>query len=138
MTYAEMDSLFDVLSIQSDSAAGFSGVVPIDTIHTGFGATFDHVAIRNKGVETWAFVDTLEKPKASFPVAINSADARTLQALPRIGPAMAERILLYRSEHGHFTTGEDLLEIRGIGAKTLDQLLPLISFGVTQDSTADM
>lgn len=137
-SYAEMDSLFEILSARSDSAAGLSGEVPIDTIHTGFRATYDHVPIRNQGAETWALVDTLEKPKASFPIAINTADERTLQALPRIGPAMAKRILLHRIEHGAFHKGEDLLGVRGIGPKTLEQLLPLISFQVTPDSTADL
>ena len=134
LTYVEMDSLFEVLSALSDSAAGISTVVSTDTIHSGFGATFDHVAIQNQGAESWALVDTLEKPTAAFPVAINTADARTLQALPRIGPAMAQRILLYRAENGIFRTGEDLLGIRGIGTKTLDQLLPLISFDLPADS----
>jgi len=132
---AEMDSLFHVLSERADSADGVAGNVTMDTLHTGFGATYDHVPIRQAGIESWVLVDTLEKPKASFPIAINTADARTLQALPRIGPAMAQRILDHRSENGHFRSGNDLLAIRGIGSKTLEKLLPLITFEVPTDSS---
>lgn len=134
-TYEELDSLFTVLSTRADSTAGLTGLVRPDSIHIGFGARFDTVPIRRDGVEEWVLVDTLEKPTAAFPIAINLADARTLQALPRIGPAMAQRILDHRATHGKFSNPEDLLAIRGIGPRTLEKLIPLIVFEVTPDST---
>ncbi len=134
-TYAEMDSLFFLLSARADSSEERLRPVRIDTIHVGFGASYDQVAIRNEGVESWALVDTLEKPKADFPIDINTADARTLQALPRIGPAMADRILLYRTENGRFDSTEDLLNVRGIGPKTLEKLIPFIKIALPSDST---
>jgi competence protein ComEA len=48
-------------------------------------------------------------------VDLNTADATTLETLPGIGPAMAQRILTWREEHGGFRTVEDLLEVSGIG-----------------------
>jgi competence protein ComEA len=48
-------------------------------------------------------------------VDLNNADATTLETLPGIGPAMAQRILTWREEHGGFRTVEDLLEVSGIG-----------------------
>ncbi|PZE92555.1 helix-hairpin-helix domain-containing protein [Curtobacterium sp. MCBD17_008] len=48
-------------------------------------------------------------------VDLNTADAMTLETLPGIGPAMAQRILTWREEHGGFRTVEDLLEVSGIG-----------------------
>jgi len=39
---------------------------------------------------------------------------------------MAGRIIKYRDENGPFKTFEDLLKIKGIGSKTLDQLKPYI------------
>ena len=53
---------------------------------------------------------------------LNTADALTLQALPGIGPALAERILAYRQEHGPFQTVEDLLQVPGIGAKRWERM----------------
>jgi competence ComEA-like helix-hairpin-helix protein len=134
-SYAEMDSVFEALSARADSAEGLYGMVPVDTIHTGFGASYDAIPIRQEGVESWVLVDTLEKPAADFPIPVNSAPARVLQALPRIGPAMADRILKHRIEHGPFMGPEDLLAVRGIGPKTLERLLPLIIFDVAADST---
>ena len=57
---------------------------------------------------------------------LNTATSRQLQRLPRIGPKMAERILAYRMEHGPFQRVDDLVEVRGIGEKTLEKLRPLL------------
>ena len=48
-------------------------------------------------------------------VDLNTSDAATLETLPGIGPALAERILAWRDEHGGFRSVEDLLEVSGIG-----------------------
>jgi competence protein ComEA len=55
-------------------------------------------------------------------VRINLADAAELQALPGVGPVLAERILAHRSEHGLFTAVEDLLDVSGIGEGKLSSL----------------
>jgi len=59
-------------------------------------------------------------------VNLNAADVAQLEQLPRIGPAMAERIIAWRDEHGPFRTVEDLLEVSGIGEATLDGLRDLV------------
>ncbi len=59
-------------------------------------------------------------------VNVNRASWSQLQALPGIGPALAQRIIDYRLEHGLFTVPEDLLKISGIGDRTLEGLLPHI------------
>jgi competence protein ComEA len=48
-------------------------------------------------------------------VDLNAADATALETLPGIGPALAQRILAWREEHGGFRSVEDLLEVSGIG-----------------------
>ncbi|MFN3597500.1 MAG: ComEA family DNA-binding protein [Rubricoccaceae bacterium] len=58
---------------------------------------------------------------------VNTADAAQLQRLPRIGPAMAERIIAYRQQHGRFARVEDLLNVKGIGPKTLEQMAPYVT-----------
>ena len=55
---------------------------------------------------------------------LNTASEAELQRLPRIGPALAGRIAEYRRQHGRFRTVEQVVEVRGIGEKTLETLRP--------------
>ena len=55
------------------------------------------------------------------PVNVNSADAETIaRELQGIGPAKARAIVSYREENGPFETIEDLLKVKGIGEKVLE------------------
>jgi competence protein ComEA len=60
-------------------------------------------------------------------VNLNSATTAELDTLPRIGPAMAERIIQWRDANGRFTSVEDLLAVPGIGAKMLEALRDLVT-----------
>lgn len=60
------------------------------------------------------------------PLDLNAATLEDLQALPRVGPKTAAAILALRAERGRFAAVEDLLAVRGIGSKTLEQLRPLV------------
>lgn len=59
-------------------------------------------------------------------VAINSATADELEALPGVGPVLAARITAYREEHGPFQDVEDLLAVTGIGERMLASLRDLV------------
>lgn len=60
-------------------------------------------------------------------VNINTADATALESLPRVGPAMAARIIAWRDENGRFTAIEDLMSVTGIGEKTFDAMKDLVT-----------
>ncbi len=60
-------------------------------------------------------------------VNLNSADAAALDTLPRVGPAMAQRILDWRQANGRFSVVEDLMSVTGIGQKTFDGLKDLVT-----------
>lgn len=60
-------------------------------------------------------------------VNINSADAAALETLPRVGPAMAARIIAWREANGGFTSVDDLRSVSGIGDRTFDALKDLIT-----------
>jgi|GEM_PF-1736054 competence protein ComEA len=68
-------------------------------------------------------------PEDSAPrvVNINSADAAQLALLPRVGPALAQRILDFRQENGDFEAPEELILVRGIGEKTFELLEPYVT-----------
>lgn len=61
---------------------------------------------------------------AGQPVDLNRATAAELDALPGVGPAVAARIVAYRSANGPFRSAEDLLNVAGIGDRTLERLRP--------------
>jgi len=58
---------------------------------------------------------------------LNRADRAELETLPRVGPAMAERIVAWREQHGGFRAVEDLLEVSGIGERTLEAMRELVT-----------
>ncbi|HCM16052.1 MAG: ComEA family DNA-binding protein [Candidatus Cloacimonadaceae bacterium] len=60
------------------------------------------------------------KPAMENIVNINSAALDELCTLVRIGPARAEAIISYRRQHGPFSVVDDLLQVKGIGPKTLE------------------
>jgi competence ComEA-like helix-hairpin-helix protein len=62
------------------------------------------------------------------PIDVNSASASQLEELPRVGPALARRIVEYREAHGSFASIDDLRHVRGIGVTTASLLAPLVTF----------
>jgi competence protein ComEA len=60
-------------------------------------------------------------------VNINTADASQLALLPRIGEKAAQRIIDYRTEHGPFKKATDLMQVKGVGAKTFEGLSKYIA-----------
>jgi competence protein ComEA len=58
-------------------------------------------------------------------VDLNTADAAALDALPGIGPVLAERIVSHR-EDGPFSTVDELADVAGIGPTLLERLRDLV------------
>jgi comEA protein len=64
-----------------------------------------------------------QAPAASAGVVnINTADVEQLSLLPRIGAKVAQRIVDYRKEHGPFAKTSDLMQVKGIGDKSFENL----------------
>ena len=63
---------------------------------------------------------------AGVPVDLNTADLATLDTLPGVGPVLAQRILDWRTEHGRFSSVDELGEVSGIGDKLLAQIGPKV------------
>ena len=61
-------------------------------------------------------------PSAGGVLNLNTASEAELESLPRVGPAMAARIVAWREKNGPFRSVDELLEVSGIGEKTLDGL----------------
>lgn len=58
---------------------------------------------------------------------INTADKTTLQQLPGIGAALAERIIEERTDNGPYVSVDDLTRVSGIGESKLETLRPYVT-----------
>lgn len=61
-----------------------------------------------------------------FQVDLNRGDRVELTLLPGIGPVTAERIIAFRECCGPFDCPERLLDVHGIGPKTLERIRPFL------------
>lgn len=62
------------------------------------------------------------------PLNINTATREELEALPGIGPVLAERIIARREKFGPFEEKDDLLAVTGVGEAVYEAILPYITF----------
>ncbi|MDQ0308267.1 competence protein ComEA [Kitasatospora herbaricolor] len=66
-------------------------------------------------------------PTSRSPVSLNHATTEQLDALPGVGPTLAQRIVAYREAHGGFRSLDQLRQVSGIGERTYAELKPLLT-----------
>ena len=99
------------------------GALPPDTTTTGEAAPAAEPTVTGPVTDA----PRRSRKKVLAVTNVNTASAEQLASnLPRIGPALAGRIVEYRQQVGHVRTVEQLIEVRGIGEKTLDGLRPWV------------
>lgn len=60
-------------------------------------------------------------------VNVNTATVAELQLLPRIGPALAQRIVEFRTANGPFKAPQELVRVKGIGERSFELLKPYVT-----------
>jgi len=70
----------------------------------------------------------VQAPQPVYPVNLNTATQAQLETLPGIGPVKAQAILAWRAANGGFGNANQLIEVNGIGQKTLEGMLPYITW----------
>jgi DNA uptake protein ComE-like DNA-binding protein len=63
------------------------------------------------------------------PIDLDLATSKEIEMLPRIGPALANRIVANRDSLGPFGSLAALKRVKGMGPASLDRLAPLVTFG---------
>ena len=69
---------------------------------------------------------SVEAAQPAGVVNVNTANADQLQLLPRVGPALAGRIIDFREANGPFRTVDEIVAVKGIGETSLEKLEPYI------------
>lgn len=64
-----------------------------------------------------------------YRIDLNQAGGGELAQLPGIGPALAERIVAHRQEHGPYASVDGLREVKGIGPAILERVRPRLEVG---------
>lgn len=110
------------------------GAIPPSALNRYLAATGRSVGTGPDGSQTVQPVDrqasrrATPQPSASL-IDVESASATELERLPRIGPALAGRIVQDRERHGPFRSLEGLQRVRGVGPATARQLEGRVTFG---------
>ena len=109
--------LVEVVEGKPDAGSGGRELAKQDAALAPEGKGSDEVRQRGQG----------QASSPALKINPNTASKAELELLPGVGPALAERIMAER-ERSPFATLEDLDRVRGIGAKTLEQLREHLRF----------
>lgn len=109
-----------------DSQDEESGLVQTQPLEAGDASQPEENETDAQDMQTGAVVAKPQSaavaPKYSGPVNINTATKEQLMTLNGIGEVKAAAILEYRRENGSFYTVDELMNVKGIGEKTLEKI----------------
>jgi competence protein ComEA len=108
-----------------------TGLLTTETGNNGFpppGPRIDIDSRRGAGPAGAPASTSRGTPGAGQKLDLDVASVGEIDRLPRVGPALARRIVATRDSAGPFGSLEGLRRVKGIGAATLEHLAPLVTF----------
>lgn len=130
--YAASDAAFAAVAVDTTSGDAGSGMpLALASLPTATDADAAAEPDSTPAQIAEAAVERAAAPRRSgkvppAPTNLNTASVQELQRLPRIGPALAGRIVEYRETRGPFRTPDQVTDVKGIGEKTLERMRPWI------------
>lgn len=119
-----------VKTFQPDRATSRFDYKVTDSVFAARSEESGNIGVRSiAGPETARTSVGGRQKKVPTTVDINSAAKEEFILLPGIGESLAERIILYREENGPFQSLEELMNVKGIGRKKFEQLVPYCRLG---------
>lgn len=120
-------SALHTTALSPSSAVGSSQTAPAPSSSGNAGFQVPSSSGSTEQAATTVAPTTVPTEPVSFPININTATLEELDLIPGIGPKLAQRILDFREEIGGFQHIDDLLDVKGIGEKTLDKIRAYIT-----------
>ena len=112
-------------AIANEGIYTFNDVSSINDILQGAGGVTEAADLTNIEI----YIPTIGESSLEEPqkVNINRAEAWLMEALPEIGPTLAQRIVDFREKNGPFNTIDELTSVSGIGTNTLETIRDYIT-----------
>ncbi|WP_405101080.1 helix-hairpin-helix domain-containing protein [Oceanobacillus sp. FSL H7-0719] len=107
-------------------AGGFTDAADETLVNLAQKVQDEMIIIVNKQGEEGEATGSSDSSGSGQKIRINYATLEEIQTLNGIGPSKAQAIIQYREENGLFQTPEDLLQVSGIGEKTLQNFIDQI------------
>jgi competence protein ComEA len=110
------------------AAGGATDEANLDRINLALPVTDgQHIYVPHVGEENPPVPSPSGASPSTGKININTADSAALEALPGIGPVIAQRIIDYRLANGRFTQIEEIMDVSGIGPATFEGIKDLIA-----------
>ncbi|MER3445660.1 MAG: hypothetical protein C4291_01965 [Candidatus Dadabacteria bacterium] len=113
---------FPITVYNEDEIKQIASLYKLKNIRNG-----DRIVINDRGIISLSRISGKKSLALGIPIGINSASVEDLEALPGIGPKLAEKIVKYRNLKGPFRAIEELRNIDGIEEKRLESIRPFIN-----------